>query len=218
LFVTTKLWIDDFGYDAALAAVDTSLGKLGLEHVDLYIPHWPGAKNKGPYDAEANAALRWETWRAMEKIYADKKARAIGVSNYTVAHLKELLAHEDIKVKPMVNQVELHVLLQQTELRKFCAEQGIVVQSYSTLGKGEDRVLRADAVTKIAEEHKKSNAQVLLRWCIQSGIPTIPKSVHDTRIEENADIFDFSLTEANMAALKTIDTETHITWDPTTVP
>ncbi|MBO1329758.1 aldo/keto reductase [Streptomyces sp. VRA16 Mangrove soil] len=191
LFVTTKLWNADQGYDAALAAFDASLGKLGLDHVDLYLIHWPTPERD----------LYPDTWRALEKLYADGRARAIGVSNFQPAHLERLLG--TATVVPAVNQIELHPGLQQTELRAFHAEHGIATEAWSPLAQG--AVLKDDAITAIAASHGKSPAQVVLRWHLQTGNVVIPKSVTEARIRENLDVFGFELSAQELEALTALD-------------
>lgn len=198
VFVTTKLWNDDHGYDAARRALDKSLARLGLDYVDLYLVHWPVA------------GKRKESWRALEQAFADGKARAIGVSNYLVPHLRELLDHA--KVPPHVNQIELTPFLQRRDTRALCAEHRIVVEAYSPLTRGErfdHRVVRA-----IAAEVGRSPAQVLLRWGIQHGHVVLPKSVNRARIRENAAVFDFALTPDAMARLDGLEENLATGWDP----
>ena len=198
VFVTTKRWNNDPGYDSALRAFDASLERLGLEYVDLYLIHWPVA------------GKRLDSWRALERIFADERARAIGVSNFLVPHLEELLAHA--KVVPAVDQIEVHPFLQHRETRAFCAEHGIVVEAYSPLTHGER--LRDAAITAVARRVKRSNAQVLLRWGIQHGMVVLPKSVTEARIAENIAVFDFTLDAEAMAKLDALDEGAPTGWDP----
>ncbi len=202
VFVATKLWNADHGYDATLRACDASLERLGLEQVDLYLVHWPVER------------LRMATWRAMEKLRADGKARAVGVSNYTVTHLDELLA--GAKEPPSVNQVELHPFLQQRELVEFCRRAGIQVEAYSPLVKG--RRMDDPALLRIARKHGRTPAQVLVRWSLEHGLVVIPKSVRPDRIRENADVFGFALDEEDLAALDDLEEGFRTSWDPTDVP
>jgi diketogulonate reductase-like aldo/keto reductase len=202
IFVTTKLWNSDHGYDAALRAFDRSLDQLGLDYVDLYLIHWPVA---GP---------RRETWRALETIYTQGRARAVGVSNYMVHHLSELL--EEAQVPPAVDQVEMNPFLPQRELQAYCRDHGIRLEAYSPLTKGyrlSDRRLAA-----VGRRYNKTPAQVLLRWCLQAGAVAIPKSVRPKRIRENADIFDFSLDAEDLRVLDALDSSLHTGWDPTHEP
>jgi diketogulonate reductase-like aldo/keto reductase len=200
VFVTTKLWNSDQGYDPALRAFDASLEQLGLEYLDLYLVHWPVA------------GKRLDSWRALERIFAEKRARAIGVSNFLVPHLEELLAHA--KVVPAVDQIEVHPFLQHRDTRAFCAAHGIVVEAYSPLTHGER--LRDKTVTEIAKRVKRTNAQVLLRWGIQHGMVVLPKSVHEARIAENLAVFDFTLDDDAMTRLDALEEGAPTGWDPRT--
>ncbi|MFD7994609.1 aldo/keto reductase [Streptomyces mexicanus] len=191
LFVTTKLWNADQGYDATLKAFDASLAKLGLDYVDLYLIHWPTPARD----------LYRESWKAIEKLAADGRIRAAGVSNFQPAHLERLIA--DSELVPAVNQIELHPGLQQSELRATHARLGIVTEAWSPLAQG--AVLKDEAVTTIAARHGKSPAQVVLRWHLQLGNVVIPKSVTPARIRENLDVFDFALTDEDMTALAGLD-------------
>jgi diketogulonate reductase-like aldo/keto reductase len=202
VFVTTKLWNDDQGYDSALRALDASLGRLGLDYVDLYLIHWPVA------------GKRRESWRALEKAFADGKAKAIGVSNYLVPHLREVLDHA--KVKPHVNQIELTPYLQRRETRALCAEHGIVVEAYSPLTRGQR--LDDPVIGAIAKAVKLTPAQVILRWGIQHGHVILPKSVTRSRIAENAALFDFTLDAAQLAKLDALDEGLATGWDPDGAP
>ncbi|EWG12386.1 aldo/keto reductase [Cytobacillus firmus] len=198
LFITTKVWNTAQGYDQTLTAFDNSLKKMGLDYIDLYLIHWPV---KGKY---------LETWRALEKLYKDGKARAIGVSNFQIHHIKDIL--ENASEKPAVNQVELHPLLSQEDLRAFCGEHNIKVQAWSPIARG--RVLEDNAIKEIAEKHGKSAAQIILRWHLQNGIMVIPKSVKKDRLRENADIFDFGLTEDEMRQLNALNNNHRFGADP----
>jgi diketogulonate reductase-like aldo/keto reductase len=200
VFVTTKLWNDDQGFDAALRAFDASLARLGLEYVDLYLIHWPVA------------GKRLESWRALERIFADKRAKAIGVSNYLVPHLEELLAHA--RVVPHVDQIELTPFLQRRETRALCGKHGIVVEAYSPLTRGEK--LADPVVVDIARAVGKTSAQVLLRWGLQHGHVVLPKSTHRERIAENGAVFDFELDAAAMARLDGLEAGLTTGWDPAT--
>ncbi|HVW43783.1 MAG TPA: aldo/keto reductase [Amycolatopsis sp.] len=191
LFVTTKLANTDHGYDAALRAFDRSLGELGLGYVDLYLIHWPVPGKD--HDVE--------TWRALEKILADGRARAIGVSNFEVTHLERLFA--ETEVVPAVNQVELHPNRQQAALRAFNTDHGIVTESWSPLARG--RLLEHEVLTTIARKHGKTPAQVVLRWHIEMGLVAIPKSATPQRIRENIGIFDFELDAQDIAGIATLE-------------
>ncbi|MFI2236328.1 aldo/keto reductase [Streptomyces chrestomyceticus] len=204
LFVTTKLWNDEQGYDSTLRAFDTSLGKLGLEYVDLYLIHWPMPAKDTYVD----------TYRAFEKIYEEGRAKAIGVSNFQPAHLERLLG--ETSVVPAVNQVELHPQLQQSELRAFHARHGIATEAWSPLGQGKD-LLKNTTVTELAEKYGRTPAQIVLRWHLQLGNVVIPKSVTPSRIKENIDVFGFELDDADMSALAALDSGTRLGPDPDTM-
>ncbi|MEU6444011.1 aldo/keto reductase [Streptomyces sp. NPDC047046] len=191
LFVTTKLWNDDQGYDATLRAFDASLDKLGLEYTDLYLIHWPTPARDRYVD----------TYRALERLLADGRTRAIGVSNFQPAHLERLVA--ETGVVPVVNQVELHPGLQQRELRAAHARFGIATEAWSPLAQG--ALLKDDALTALAAKHDRSPAQIVLRWHLQSGNIVIPKSVTPGRIRENLDVFGFTLDEDDIAAVDALD-------------
>jgi diketogulonate reductase-like aldo/keto reductase len=202
IFVTTKLWNDDHGYDEALRAFDKSLGRLGMEYVDLYLVHWP-VQGK-----------RRDSWRAMERVFADGRAKAIGVSNYLVPHLREVLG--DAKVRPHVNQIELSPFLQRRYTVALCKEEGIVVEAYSPLTRG--KKLDDPVVGEVARAVKRTPAQVMLRWGIQHGFVVLPKSVRRPRIAENAALFDFALDAAQMARLDGLEEGLKMNWDPEGAP
>ncbi|KAB8137569.1 aldo/keto reductase [Gracilibacillus oryzae] len=200
LFITSKVWNGDQGYEETLKAFDTTLEKLGLEYLDLYLIHWPvPAQNKYK-----------ETWKAMEVLYKAGKIRAIGVSNFKEHHLDDLISEAEIV--PMVNQVEYHPDLQQTSLHEFCKKHQIQLEAWSPLKQGQ--ILADETITSIAKNHGKTTAQVVLRWDLQNGVVTIPKSVKKHRIHENADIFDFELTEEEMKMISQINKEERIGPDP----
>jgi len=198
VFVTTKVWNADQGYEPALRAFEDSSRKLGLGVVDLFLIHWPV---KGKFS---------DTWRALERLYADGRVRAIGVSNFKVHHLEELA--KTASVVPAVNQVEFHPFLLQPDLLAFDLAKGIRHEAWSPLTRG--RSLENPVSVRIARTHGRTPAQVLLRWDLQHGVVTIPKSVHRERIAENAALFDFELTPAEMAAIDGLDTGTRIGPDP----
>lgn len=202
-FVTTKVWNSDQGYDDTLRAFDDSSKRLGLDLIDLYLIHWPQPKR----------GLYLETWRALERLYADGRVRAIGVSNFTQVHLERLLA--EAGVVPAVNQVELHPGFPQGSLRAFHAAHGIVTESWSPLGRGHG-LLDGPVVTRIADAHHVTPAQAVLRWHVQLGLVTIPKSTDASRIRANIDVFGFALTDQEMAVLSALDRPGRIGPDPDT--
>jgi methylglyoxal/glyoxal reductase len=202
IFVTTKVWNDDHGYDRTLRAFAKSEANLNLGPIDLYLIHWPV---KG---------LRSETWRALEKLLKDGRCRAIGVSNYSVAHLEEL--RQQSSTVPAVNQVEFSPFLFQRELLEQCRAGGIQLEAYAPLTRGQR--LDDRRITEIAKAHGKTPAQVVLRWALQHGVVVIPKSTHLERLRENASVFDFSLSSAQMEILDRIDENLHTSWNPTSVP
>jgi 2,5-diketo-D-gluconate reductase A len=191
--LTTKLWNSEHGHDAALRAFDASLERLGLDHVDLYLIHWP----------VASRGLYVETWKALVELQKQGRARSIGVSNFSVEHLTRII--DATGVVPSVNQIELHPHFQQTELRAFHAERGIVTESWSPLGRG--GLLADEALAAIARKHGKTPAQVVLRWHIDSGLVVIPKSVREERQRENFDVLAFRLDAEDMSAIAALDRE-----------
>ncbi|MER6620777.1 aldo/keto reductase [Streptomyces sp. NPDC000931] len=204
LFVTTKLWNSDQGYDSTLRAFDTSLSKLGLEYVDLYLIHWP-----------APALDRYvDTYKAFEKLLDDGRVRAIGVSNFLPEHLERLTA--ETSVVPAVNQIELHPHLQQHASREYHAERGIATEAWSPLGSGKG-ILEIPAIVAIAQKHGRTAAQVVLRWHLQLGNIVIPKSVTPSRIAENIDVFGFSLDAEDLAAISALNEDRRIGSHPAEV-
>jgi 2,5-diketo-D-gluconate reductase A len=191
VFVTTKLWNSQQGYDPTLAAFDKSLGRLGLEYVDLYLIHWP----------VPSADRYLDTWRAFERIREEGRSRSIGVSNFRTEDLERLEA--EAETQPTVNQIELHPHLQQTELRAWHAEHGVVTEAWSPLAQGE--LLDDETVETVAAHHHRTPAQTILRWHLQLGNVVIPKSVTPERLRENFEIFDFELSEDDMAAIARLD-------------
>lgn len=188
IFLTSKVWNDEQGYDNTLTAFSRSLERLETDYLDLYLVHWPRTETP-------------ETWRAIERLYAEGAVRAIGVCNHLEHHLEALLSVAE--VAPMVDQYEMHPWLQQPSLRRYCEAHGIVVEAWAPLMKG--RVAEEPALVEIAARRGKSPAQVAIRWLLQHGVVTIPKSVHRDRIAENASVFDFALTDADMAAIDAVD-------------
>lgn len=198
IFVTSKVWNGDQGYETTLQAFEDSLSRLGLEYLDLYLIHWPvGGKYK-------------ETWRALEKLYKDGRVRAIGVSNFHVHHLEDLL--KSAEIKPMVDQVELHPRLSQKELRDYCKTNGIQLEAWSPLMQG--KLLNNEVLREISKKYGKSPAQIILRWDIQSGVVTIPKSVKEHRIIENAAIFDFILSDEDIKKIDNLNQDERVGPDP----
>ncbi|MEV0785775.1 aldo/keto reductase [Streptomyces sp. NPDC050423] len=192
LFVTTKVWNSEQGYDSTLRAFDASLDKLGLDYVDLYLIHWPVPAKDAYVDS----------YRALEKIHADGRAKAIGVSNFLPEHLERLLG--ETSVVPAVNQIELHPQLQQAESRALHAKHGIVTEAWSPLGSGKG-LLEVPTVVAVAQKHGRTPAQTVLRWHVQTGHVVIPKSVTPSRIAENIDVFGFELDDDDLAAFAALD-------------
>lgn len=198
LFVTSKVWNADLGYESTLAAFELSLKKHGLDYLDLYLIHWPVA---GKYK---------DAWRALEQLYKEGKVKAIGVSNFQIHHLQDLM--QDAEIKPMINQVEFHPRLTQQELRAFCKQEGIQVEAWSPLMQGQ--LLDNPVLQAIAERHGKSIAQVILRWDLQHGVVTIPKSTKEHRIQENANVFNFELTPEDMQQINALNENLRVGPDP----
>ncbi|HVW48595.1 MAG TPA: aldo/keto reductase [Solirubrobacterales bacterium] len=191
IFITTKLWNTEQGFDSTLAAFDRSIEALDTEQVDLYLIHWPVPARD----------LYLDTWRAFERIHAEGGARTIGVSNFRIPDLERLA--REAETQPTVNQIELHPLLQQAELRAWHAEHGVATEAWSPLAQGE--VLKDDTLVTIAAHRERTVAQVILRWHLQLGNVVIPKSVTPARVRENLDIFDFELSEDDLAAIARLD-------------
>lgn len=202
IFVTTKVWNTDQGYDSTLRACRASLERLGMETVDLYLLHWP-VRN-----------LRNDSWRALEHLFQNGTCRAIGVSNFTVRHLKELL--EQAKIVPAVNQVEFSPFLYQRELLEFCRDHQIQLEAYSPLAQGQK--LQDPRLLALARNYQKTPAQMMLRWALQHEVVVIPKSVHPARILENSQIFDFEISGPDMNVLDGLNENFRVAWDPTHIP
>jgi diketogulonate reductase-like aldo/keto reductase len=185
MFITTKVWNSDQGYENTLKAFDESLERLGLDYVDLYLIHWPTPNFDNYVD----------TYKALEKLYKDGKVKAIGVCNFEIEHLERILT--ECEVKPVLNQVECHPYLTQKELKEYCAKHAIFVEAWSPLDQGGE-VLQDEVIKNIADAHKKTPAQVVLRWHLQNNTIVIPKSVTPSRIEENFQVFDFELNETEV--------------------
>jgi diketogulonate reductase-like aldo/keto reductase len=201
VFITTKLWNSDHGYESAIAACERSLKRLGLSYIDLYLIHWPVT------------GLRNETWRAMETLLEEGKCRAIGVSNYMIRHLEELL--DSSSTIPAVNQVEFSPYLYQKELLGFCSSHGIQLEAYSPLTRG--LKLRDPRLVSIARKYHKSTAQILIRWALQRSVVAIPKSSKEKHIHDNANVFDFTISPEDMNVLDSLDDNLRIGWNPSTV-
>jgi diketogulonate reductase-like aldo/keto reductase len=202
IYVTTKLWNSDHGYDRTLRAFEESIGKLGFDYVDLYLVHWPVE------------GLRRDSWRALETLLEDGRCRAIGVSNYTITHLEELLGH--CTTPPAVNQVEFSPFLYQKKLLDFCRSRDVQLVAYSPLTKATR--LADPRLSAVADQYGRSTAQILIRWALQHDLVVIPKSADKNRIRENAAVFDFELTDETMSVLDALDENLHTTWDPTDAP
>ena len=200
IFTTSKVWNSDQGYESTLRAFDKSLKLLGFEYLDLYLIHWPV---KGKFI---------ETWRALEKIYDEERVRAIGVSNFLQHHLEELLPH--CGQTPMVNQMEFHPYLVQQSLIDFCRSHSIQYEAWSPLMQG--KIMKVRELQVLAAKHKKDAAQLVLRWNLQKGVVTIPKSVHKERIISNSRIFDFEIAPADMKAIDHLDRHERVGADPDT--
>jgi diketogulonate reductase-like aldo/keto reductase len=201
LFITTKIHIGNLGWDELIPSYDASLKRLRMDYVDLLLIHFPVTE------------LRRPAGERMEELYKAGRTKAIGVSNYTIAHLEELL--RECSVKPAVNQVELHVYLQQPELIDYCLSRGIVVEAYSPLAQGHG--LDNSALAAIGAKYGKTPAQIMIRWCLDQGTVPLPKSAHQNRIVENFNVFDFSLDAEDLAELKKLNRNYRTAWDPTHV-
>jgi diketogulonate reductase-like aldo/keto reductase len=193
VFITTKVWNTDQGYASTLTACERSLRRLGLSYVDLYLIHWPVQ------------GMSKDTWKAMTQLLKEGKARAIGVSNYEILHLQEILQNFD--VVPSINQVEFHPFLYQQELLQFCKSNSIQLEAYSPLTRGEK--LYHPALIGLAKKYGKTSAQILIRWSLQHDLVVIPKSIHENRIKENSEVFDFQLEEEEMNLLNSLNEDLH---------
>lgn len=201
LFITTKIWNNVRGYDETIEQFNTSLQKLSLDYLDLYLIHWPAAGFE-------------ENWRAMEDLYKEGKIRAIGVSNFKAHHIEQLM--KTATIAPMIDQIETHPYLQETDLHEYLQEKNIVHEAWSPLGGGVNKVIDDPIITKIAEKYGKTPAQVIIRWYVQRGEVVIPKSTHENRIKENIDIFDyhFDLTPEEMQSISKLDNDKRVGPDP----
>ncbi|MBY0146250.1 aldo/keto reductase [Neobacillus niacini] len=198
LFITSKVWNSDLGYESTIAAYETSLGKLGLDYLDLYLIHWPV---EGKYK---------DAWRALETLYKEGKVKAIGVSNFQVHHLEDVM--KDAEIKPMVNQVEYHPRLTQQEVKTFCDNNGIQFEAWSPLMQGQ--LFDNTVLQELANKYNKTVAQVILRWDLQNGVITIPKSTKEQRIIENSNLFDFELTKDDMIQINNLNQNHRVGPDP----
>lgn len=229
VFIETKVWRSSHGYERTMKACSQSLRKLGVDYIDLYVIHWPGCKTGWPLPKGTMCPSDWTpamrdtgTWRAMEDLYDQGKVKAIGVTNYSIRHLKQLL--KSCRIKPMVNQVEFHPRLVQSELLEFCKKEGIALQAYASLGSGDaaqaESFFSFPPVQEAAKANKVTPAQVLLRWALQHGCHIVPKSVRMERVKENAGVFSFKLSAAEMKAIDKLHTGTRYAWkglDPDTI-
>jgi diketogulonate reductase-like aldo/keto reductase len=203
IFITTKLWNGDQGYESGLKAFEKSLKTLDLEYLDLYLIHWPATDKRA------------ESWKALQEIHSKGLAKAIGVSNYTVRHLKELLENSD--VTPAVNQIEFHPFIyeEQKAVLEFCKEKGIIVEAYSPLARAQD--MENTTLHAVAARHGKTIAQVMLRWAIQHGAVPIPKTASIDRMKKNLSIFDFELSNAEMNAINSLSSGEFLVLDPSSI-
>ncbi len=201
VFITSKVWNSDQGYSRTINAFNKSLSNLGVDYMDLYLIHWP-------------VDGKWkDTWQALEELYNKGKVRAIGVSNFYINHLAKLL--QIASIKPMVNQIEFHPFLYKKDVLEFCQEKGIVIESYAPLTHGyKFKDVKSPQFLQMMEKYNKSAAQLMLRWNIQHGTVIIPKSIKPTHIRENADIFDFSISDDDIQLLNSINEDFHSDWDP----
>ena len=198
LFITSKVWNSDLGYESTIEAYETSLRKLGLDYLDLYLIHWP-VEDKYV-----------EAWRALETIYKEGKVKAIGVSNFQVHHLQQVM--KDAEIKPMVNQVEYHPKLTQQEVKTFCDNNGIQFEAWSPLMQGQ--LFDNPLLQELAHKYNKTVAQIILRWDLQNGVVTIPKSTKEHRIIENSNLFDFELTTEDMDRISNLNENHRVGPDP----
>lgn len=206
LFITSKVWNTNRGYKKTLLAFEETLKKLDLEYLDLYLIHWPAS----PSQFENWNEINLDTWRALEKLYKDGKVKSIGVSNFRKHHLEMILDNYD--VKPMINQLEIHPGFLQEELCNFCNENDIVVEAYSPLGSGE--VLKNEVLLNLSVKYNKSVAQLCIRWCLQNNTLPLPKSVTESRIIENSQVFDFQISDEDMIIMNNIKLSEGLGVDP----
>lgn len=201
VFITTKVWNSDHGFENTLKAFEKSRKELAVDYIDLYLIHWPG---KDKYN---------ETWKALEKLYREGYVRAIGVSNFQIHHLEDLISKNELV--PMVNQVEYHPRLTQKELHKYCSDHNIMLEAWSPLMRGQ--ILDNEVIVNLAKKYNKTPAQIILRWDLQKGVITIPKSVSEDRIRENAHIYDFEIATEDMAKIDALNKNERVGPDPDTL-
>ncbi|XP_054837498.1 uncharacterized oxidoreductase ZK1290.5-like isoform X2 [Eublepharis macularius] len=209
LWLTTKLWHTDYGYEKTKQAYFESCRRLGVEYLDLFLVHWPDAHVPG----KSNREVRAETWTAMEELYEKGLCHSIGVSNFLIDHLEQL--REDCQITPHVNQVEYHPFQRPQELVDYCRSKNIVFEGYCPLAKGE--ALSHPNIVQLAKKYGRTPAQICIRWSIQNRIVTIPKSTKPERVQENCQVFDFSLVEDDVAILSEMHDGRHVSWDPTPI-
>jgi len=202
LFIVTKIWLKNFVYSQVGKSFEKSLANLQTDYVDLLLLHFPVT------------GLRRKAWQALEEIYESGRAKNIGVSNYTVKHLKEMKKYA--KITPQINQVEMHVFLQQPDLVEYCRKEGIILEAYSPIAHAKD--MTNETIQSIADKHGKTYAQIMIRWCIEQGFVVIPKSVTPKRIKENIAVFDFKLDKQDIDSLKKLDRDFRTCWSPVHVP
>ncbi|AAK79919.1 diketogulonate reductase-like aldo/keto reductase [Clostridium acetobutylicum] len=200
IFITSKVWNNKHGYDKTLKAFEDTLKRLDTDYLDLYLIHWPKTLNK-------------ETWKALEKLYKDGRVRAIGVSNFKVHHLEEIL--EDCEIVPMVNQVEYHPQFPQTEVHEFCKKNKIQLESWGPLMQG--KIFDIPLMKELSLKYGKTISQIALRWDLQMGVVTIPKSINENRIKENCDLYDFEISKEDMKKIESLNTGVRIGHDPDTI-
>ncbi|KAM9956005.1 hypothetical protein ACTFIW_002217 [Dictyostelium discoideum] len=214
LFITSKCSFMEQGYENALKAFESSLKKLQLDYLDCYLIHWPGVKGLDGSDS-GNSIQRAQTWRALEKLYQDKKVRSIGVSNYTINHLTELLSSPNLQIKPAINQVEFHPLNFQKDLLEFCKNNKIVLESYGSLASG--KLLNNESVKEFAKKVGRTPSQLLLRYCLEHNCPVIPKTENVHRLIENQMILDFTLPDDIVNSLDKLNKDQRFYMNPNSV-
>jgi diketogulonate reductase-like aldo/keto reductase len=202
IFVTTKLWNTDHGFNKAIEAFESSLDIMGLDYIDLYLIHWPVPKH------------RLDSWKALESLLETEKVKSIGVSNYMISHLEELL--EQCDIVPVINQIEYHPWLYRKDLQEYCSGKNIRIEAYSPLTKG--RKLSDPYLLDVASKYSKSTSQILIRWCLEHDVITIPMSSSQEHLKENTEVFDFSLSKEDISSLDSLDQGYVVSWDPRDTP